>query len=140
MPIIYKFGGAIMDTFTIEEVIVLLIILGIFISLAICLIKGLFKVALSIFIVAVLFGFGFGWLPGQLEAIKNGEKTKEQVINETFTTETLNTSLNTSQEYYEKNKDNLFTTIESAFTKLGNIVFPNDTQEPDSGIETINNQ
>lgn len=125
-------------TFTVEEVIALLIIGCVILSLAILLIKGMFKVALTLFVSAIIFGFGFGWLPEQLEAIKNGEKTQEQVINEAFTANTINTSLNTSKDYYEQNKESIGGIVNSAFDKLYHIFFPK-TPEETPGDGTVDN-
>ena len=116
-------------TFTVEEVIALLIIGGVILSFVILLIKGMVKVAITVFIGAILFGFGFGWLPEQIEAIKNGDKTQEQVLNETFTTETLNDSLDVTKGYYEENKETIGSVVESAFNKLYLIFAPDDTTE-----------
>jgi len=122
-------------TFTIEEVIALLVIGLIVVSFVVLLIKGMIKVAIVLLVGAILFGFGFGWLPEQMEAIKNGEKTQEQVINEAFTGDTISESLDTTKEYYEENKETIGSIVESAFNKVY-LIFVPDAETPEEDLVT----
>ncbi|MEG1300591.1 MAG: hypothetical protein RSC93_07785 [Erysipelotrichaceae bacterium] len=111
-----------MVEFTAAEVIVLVISFGLVLCFIGCLFKGFFRIATTIFLSALLFGFGFFWLPSQIDQVKNGTKTKEDVINETFTKETVDSSLASSKKYYEEHKGGITGIVESAFEKVGKVI------------------
>ncbi len=117
-----------METFTIEEVLFLVLIGVIVISLIVCMIKGLFRLAIGIFIAFVLFGFGFGWLPEQLELMNSGEKTAEEIAQEALTKDTLDESFSISEDYYNENKDGLFAIAQSALDKILNSFSDDETE------------
>ena len=58
-----------------QEIIVAIILIAVVILFFGFIFKALLKVAIVIAICVVVFGVGFGWLPAQLEALREGTKT-----------------------------------------------------------------
>lgn len=110
--------------FTPEEIMVLFVIGFIIISIIVFIIKKMFLAAISVCLAIFLFGFGFGWLPEQIDSVKNGEKTSEEVINDAFTTDTLYNSFNEASDYYQQNKDGIWNTVSGTFDKLYHLISP----------------
>lgn len=108
--------------FTPEEIMVLFVIGFVFIAFIIFIIKKMFTAALFIFLAVFLFGFGFGWLPKQIDSIKQGEKNTEEVVNEAFTSETVHESIDNGYTFYEENKDDIWDTVTSSFNKLYHLI------------------
>ena len=70
-----------MTEMTPQEICNMLVIIAFIVFFFGFITKVFFKVAVMIALVCCLFAFGFGWLPEQLEKIKNGDLTVDEIVN-----------------------------------------------------------
>lgn len=107
-----------MESFSLKEIL-FLIAIGVLILLLVgFLIRRCFKLFAAILGIAIMFGFFFGYLPQKLNAYKNGDITKEELVRESLSKEAIDKSLETSKDYYDKNKEDLNSIADSALNKL----------------------
>ena len=88
--------------------------------------KGILKFALAISVISLIFGIGFGWVPNQLEKVKNGEKTMNEVVGEA--NNAISEKIEEGTIYIEENKDGVIESFVSAWEKVFSIV--KDSHEP----------
>lgn len=110
------------EAFNLEEIL-FLIAIGVIIFLLVgCLIKRGFRLFAGILIMALMFGFFFGYLPQRIDEFKNGDITSEELIKESLSKDAIDKSFEKSKDYYDKNKDNLSTIADSALRKMKLLV------------------
>lgn len=81
----------------------------------------IFKFAVSAALCCLLFGIGFGWLPEQMERIKNGDTTVNEVLNEAMNEIPVNEIKNGIEEgsdYIKDHADSWLESLKTAWEKV----------------------
>ena len=99
--------------------LILIIVVALFIITVMSnLFSGMVKGAIACILALLLFGFGFLWLPPRLEAMSNGDITFSELIEDVFSFNTLQETINETEKYWNENKDNI---IDSANNIKDNV-------------------
>ena len=133
--------------FTPQEIIVTVVVIALAIIIIGFIFKTIFKIAVVASVCVLIFGIGFGWLPAQLESLREGRKTGEDLVNEVG--ENIENKIEeynlisifdgiivtvTNHQTYEE----IWNTISSVASKTWNYFFASeqDDTDVDEGIDT----
>lgn len=106
--------------------LILIIIITLFVITVVSnLFSGLIKGLILSVLAILLFGFGFLWLPPRLDAMSNGEITFNELIEDIFSFDTLQETVDETEKYWNENKDDI---IDSANNIKDNIKTELDKQ------------
>lgn len=78
--------------------------------------RKILKLALAVAIILTISGIGFGWLPEQMEKVKNGETTVNEVVGEAG--EIVSNRINEGKDFVENNKEGWLDGFTSAWEKV----------------------
>ena len=118
-----------------QELFMLLLSIACVVMAAGFIFRSFIKIAASIAICCLIFGVGFGWLPEQIEKIKNGETTINEVINgvvDDIPMDEIKNKIEEGGDYIEANKESWIESLKTAWEKILGIY-----EEP--GIEEVPN-
>lgn len=131
---------------TTKEMIILVLAIVVLGSILSFIFKSAIKLIVAGTLIVSIWAIGFEWLPYQIDRIKNGDATVDQIVdevvndyNESGIGDKIDDAINTGTEWVDQNKDGWIEAAQSLFDKIFNSS-KQDTEDSDVSDNTNNNE